>query len=391
MQEIVYDSAGSGHEHIHSPFCMKQTRSADVGVAGQAPALVSVVIPAYNACLTLAQTLDSVLAQTYPNIEIIVVDDGSTDATAEVLKTFGEKVRSIHQKNTGLPGARNAGCKSARGEFIALMDADDLCMPERIATQVGVMLAIPEAVLCSTDFSAFSESGLVARSHGATYYSMIQNSEGGLGSLYSGYDTLEIAASTSSSTRQPMRVNTYSGMVYRRLVHGNFVHPPTVMVRRGTLSVAGLFDEALRYTCDWEWMVRVARTGPFVYVNHPMLEYRLSDAQMSSRQSNGGKSAVDIVRAAKKIWQADHDLLANNRQLMRRDLGEFCLDAADALVDQNRGAAFRMLTESIRDYGTLRPATLRVFLKILMPARMLVLTRRILALLKRKPLAEPVS
>jgi len=363
---------------------MKQITSLGANSLGKSTPLVSVVIPAYNASRTLAQTLDSVLAQTYPNIEIIVVDDGSSDATAEVLNAYGERVRNIYQPNKGLPGARNTGCLSARGEFIALMDADDLCVPERIAIQLGVLQNFPEAALCSTDFSAFNSNGLVAHSYGAMYYSTIKNTAGGLHSLYSEHGVVEIAASAWSPPQQTRMIDTYSGTVYRKLVHGNFVHPPTVMFRRRVLEVAGMFDEALRYTCDWEWMVRVARTGPFVYVNHPLLEYRLSEVQMSSWHFNGGKGAVDVVQAAKKIWHSDPDLLSANRHLMRRDLGEFCLDAAEALVNHRKNDAVKMLVQSVWVYYTIKAATVRTTLKILLPRKLLMLTRQFLARLKIK-------
>lgn len=359
---------------------MRKMISLDTDIMGKSQPLVSVVIPAYNACQTLAQTLDSVLAQTYPNIEIIVVDDGSTDATAEALKAFGEKVRSIYQPNKGLPGARNTGCIAARGEFIALMDADDLCMPERIAIQVGAMQCFPEAVLCSTDFTSFNNNGLVSSSHGAAYYSMIQNAADGLRSLYPEHGTVEIAASAWSEPNQTMMIDTYFGTVYNKLVHGNFVHPPTVFFRRSALKAVGMFDEMLRYTCDWEWMVRAARTGPFVYVNHPLLKYRLSETQMSAGQFDEGKGAVDIVRAAKKIWRSDPGLLPANRHLMQRDLGEFCLGAAGALVDRNKKVdAVNMLIQSVWAYGTIKPATIKTILKITIPLKLLSFARQMLA------------
>ena len=342
-----------------------------LNASSNSPPLVSVVIPAYNAGRTLAQTLDSVLAQSYSNIEIIVVDDGSTDATAEVLQAYEKRIRSIYQPNKGLPSARNTGCMAARGEFIALMDADDLCRTERLAVQIEAMLRAPEAVLCSTDFAAFNECGLVASSYSASYYSMIQNAAGGLRSFYSEQGTLAVAENAQSVPQGLATINTYSGSVYRELVHGNFVHPPTILFRRSVLGISGMFDESLRYTCDWEWMVRVSRTGPFIYVDLPLLDYRLSEAQMSSWQVNSGKGAVDVVRAALKIWHSDSELLVTHRRSMRRDLGKFCLDAADALVDQNKIDALKMLTQSVWVYGTIKPATIRVALKVILPVKLL--------------------
>jgi len=129
--------------------------------------LVSVVIPSYNAAATLPATLDSVWAQTYPRIEVIVVDDGSTDATGEVLARCGSRVRVIRQANGGLASARNTGCTAASGRFIALLDADDLCEPERIGVQVAFMAARPDVVLCGTEFCAFPhEDPPAQRLHG---------------------------------------------------------------------------------------------------------------------------------------------------------------------------------------------------------------------------------
>jgi glycosyltransferase involved in cell wall biosynthesis len=104
--------------------------------------LVSVVIPAYNAERFLAETLRSVLAQDYDPIEVIVVDDGSTDATAQIARSHG--VRCLTQPNRGQAAARNAGTAAAHGEFIALVDADDTWTPDKTSRQVAHLLAHPE-------------------------------------------------------------------------------------------------------------------------------------------------------------------------------------------------------------------------------------------------------
>ena len=91
--------------------------------------LISVVIPAYNARHTLPATLESLFAQTWPHLEIIVVDDGSTDGTAQMLAQYGARVRLLSQPNGGLARARATGVAAARGQWIALLDADDLCRP----------------------------------------------------------------------------------------------------------------------------------------------------------------------------------------------------------------------------------------------------------------------
>ncbi len=337
--------------------------------------LVSIVIPAYNASQTLAQTLESVFAQTYSNIEVIVVNDGSTDKTADLLLTYGNRVHRIHQPNGGLPNARNTGCRAARGEYIALMDADDLCKPERISVQVAAFQSHPEAVLCCSDFSAFNAEGPVASSHGAAYYSMIGEAPEGLGSLYPERRTVEVAADAIPASQQPTPIGAYVGKVYERMVHGNFVHPPTVMFRRYLLEAVGMFDETLRYDCDWEWLVRVARTGAFVHINRPMLDYRLSETQISSPHQ-ASRRVKDTLRAATKIWDSDPNLISTDRARMQASLGDLYLEAASALSEEQRVEAARMLVRSVWKYRLVKSGTFKTAFKILMPLSFLEFIRQ---------------
>lgn len=114
------------------------------------PELVSVVIPAYNSAATLARSIDSVLAQTWTAREIIVVDDGSSDATAAVIAGYADQVRGLHQANAGPSAARNRGIEAARGVYVAFLDADDYWLPEKLERQVALLANHPELGFCST-------------------------------------------------------------------------------------------------------------------------------------------------------------------------------------------------------------------------------------------------
>src|SRR5436309_14667644 len=107
--------------------------------------LVSVVIPVYNGERYLADAIQSVLDQTYRNFEVIVVDDGSTDRSAEIAKRFGEAVRYVYRTNGGVCKARNAGIAAARGAYIAFLDQDDLWLHDKLAAQVAYLDSHPEA------------------------------------------------------------------------------------------------------------------------------------------------------------------------------------------------------------------------------------------------------
>ena len=116
--------------------------------------LVSVVIPSFNYARFLVDCVDSALAQTYPHREIIVVDDGSTDNTRQVLEHYGDKIVYIHQSNQGLSQARNTGIHAAKGEFIALLDSDDLWHPRKLELQIRCMKDHPEIGLLATELSS---------------------------------------------------------------------------------------------------------------------------------------------------------------------------------------------------------------------------------------------
>jgi glycosyltransferase involved in cell wall biosynthesis len=120
--------------------------------------LVSVVIPAYNYAKYLAKTLDSVFAQTYRPIEVIVVDDGSTDNTAEIVRAYPE-VRYFYQSNQGVSVARNVGITAAQGEYIAFLDADDRWKPDKLSIQITYMLENPDIGITATKVFNFLETG----------------------------------------------------------------------------------------------------------------------------------------------------------------------------------------------------------------------------------------
>lgn len=120
---------------------------------------VSVVIPCYNAEKYLRQAIDSVFAQTYSNLELIVVNDGSTDKSGAILASYGDRIRVIHQQNQGLSAARNVGIASALGEYVAFLDADDYWQPDKLRQQIAVMEANPNLALCHTQFEMVEADG----------------------------------------------------------------------------------------------------------------------------------------------------------------------------------------------------------------------------------------
>lgn len=323
--------------------------------------LISVVIPAYNAQRTLMDTLDSVFRQTWPAVEVIVVDDGSTDGTWQLLQSLGDRIRCLRQENAGLAAARRTGVAAARGRWVALMDADDLCHPERLAVQAAVMQRFPDVVLCGTDFSSFDEQGNVVTSYAPQYYARIGRAPKGVESLLDNTDVMVV-----DGCRPAEGIRVSHGNGYQHLAHGNFMHPPTLMFRRNLLEQIGSFDPEARSMCDWDWIVRAASAGSVAYVDHPMIDYRLSAGQMSSSRHRA-RAALDTLLVAERICRRDEALYLADLSEFRRDMGYFCLDAADALADSDRRLAGHLLSRSVTHFRRLEGRTARVLAKILTP------------------------
>ncbi len=221
------------------------------------PPTVSVIIPAYNAAGTIAEALESVFAQAYDcAVEIIVTDDGSTDATAAVLASFGARIGVIRQANQGLPTARNVAIERARGEYIALLDADDVWMPTRLAKTVAALRENPEAVLSFSDYSRMDRGGAVVQ-------------------------WSAVAGRFAHAPSMEELLNDWWPIA-----------PTTVTMRRSTWSGCGGFHRATAIGFEDVYFFILARElGEFTYVAEPLARFRVTD---SSRAVNKWKPDMFI-------------------------------------------------------------------------------------------------
>ena len=220
---------------------------------------VTVVVPAFNAAAFIAATLNSVLTGRQQDLEICVIDDGSTDATAEVASGCGPiggsslassgKVRVLRQSNRGLSVSRNRGIEQSDSDFVALLDADDLWHPAKLDLQLAVLDAQPETGLCYSEFFA--------------------------------WDGLSPPAFVKDlDTRLD---DSLSGWIYPKMLLTNYVLPSSSVFRRSALQTLGplLCDD--QQTDDWEYTVRASRLFPFAKLAAPLVAYRQSPGSLSRR------------------------------------------------------------------------------------------------------------
>jgi glycosyltransferase involved in cell wall biosynthesis len=257
--------------------------------------LVSVVVPVYNGEKYLRQAIDSALGQTYQPLQVVVVDDGSTDASPTVVASYGERARSIRQPNAGVARARNAGLAAADGELVAFLDQDDWWLPEKVARQVECFQANPDLGLVHTGILQYSESS---------------------GGFIEGvYDT----------GPSPL----LQGHCYERLLLGNGVYNSSVMIRKAVIEKAGLFDPGIPgNTCqDYDLWLRIARHYPFGYVAEPLAALRLHPEQGTwNRRAMLGDELRIVERALGEVPRPSRALRTRLAHLLDA-LGVAHLDA----------------------------------------------------------------
>ncbi len=209
---------------------------------------VSVVIPTYNRVALIRDALESVFAQTYRDFEVVVVDDGSTDNTRDVLSAYGEQICVVSQTNQGEASARNAGIREARGDFVAFLNSDDLWISTKLERQMSLLDANPDLVWAYSDAESFD---------GDTGRSLY---------LFS----------------QLVRLN--QGKVLSHLFINNFIASPTPIIRRDVFSQVGDFWHSPKGT-DWDMWLRIARLHAIGLVNQPLARYRVHRGMVTSNQS----------------------------------------------------------------------------------------------------------
>ena len=210
---------------------------------------VSVIIPTYNYGRFLGEAIQSVLDQTFADFDLIVVDDGSTDNTREVVASFkDDRIRYIYQENRGVSAARNAAIWDSKGEHIAFLDADDVWLPEKLELQVKVLDSRPEvAIVCSDTYFFDDQTGDI------------------IGRFWHGDKQFHGWFNPREASKNALRYLLYRGC---------FIAPTVTMVRREVFGEVGGFDEALKTQTDWDMWVRISRRFAIETIDIPLAKNR---------------------------------------------------------------------------------------------------------------------
>ncbi|MBN2381615.1 glycosyltransferase [bacterium] len=193
---------------------------------------VSVIIPTFNRSKMVSEAVSSVLEQTRPASEIIVIDDGSTDDTARTLAAFGDAIRLFSFPNSGISAARNRGIDRARYGLIAFLDSDDLWLKDKLACQLAFMKSNTETMICYTD---------------------------------------EIWLKSNVRVNQGDRHKKPDGWIFEPSLHLCLVSPSSVLIRKKVFETIGLFDEELPVCEDYDFWLRAAHRFPFKFIDRSLI------------------------------------------------------------------------------------------------------------------------
>lgn len=235
--------------------------------------LISVIIPAFNAADFITEAIESILAQTVTDFEILVIDDGSSDATADIVSRFGEPVRLLRQENGGPAKARNQGIREARGEFVAFLDADDIWKETKLKKQLALFEADPELGMVFTEGYVFNQEGIFRKNLSKRERLMSGN--------------------------LPQNILLHSGL-----------STPTVMLRKRVLDEIGLFEESLAHAEDDNLWIRVAVRYPVELIDEALVGVRDHDRRTTRNIKllvESVKRNIELLKSHKygpEVWEA---------------------------------------------------------------------------------------
>lgn len=232
---------------------------------------VSVVIPTYNTSRYISDAIDSVLAQTFRDFEVIVIDDGSTDNTRQVLEPYRHQIVYILQENQGVAAARNRAIQQALGEFVALLDADDQWLPDKLEKQLAFLRSQPEVSLLFGDAEMFSATGPVPPS------------------------LLARRDFRCQLTERPFIVSD----AFHLLLDENFIPTSTVIVRKTYLDQVGGFDLDLPPVEDRDMWLRFAHKFPIACISNVLARKRTHDSNISSDKK---QRMISLIKVLEKTY-----------------------------------------------------------------------------------------
>lgn len=305
--------------------------------------MVSVIIPTYNRADLLLKAIESVLSQTYNDIEIIVIDDGSNDDTQEKLKSYQDRIEYVYIENGGPARARNVGMEMARGKYIAFLDSDDLYYPYKIEIQADFLDKHHDVAMVCSELSAINDNGLcLDKLHLKKYHrSAYMDREATYENIYS--ESISIP-DAGLNLKEWENKKIYVGNVFDRYFNELILSTNTVMFRRSLLKSIGLQHEPYWLFEDYEFVLRIAKSHRVAFIDVPTYKLRYHDGQLSTTRdkSNGSeiliKKHINLIEIAEKHGLNDRNYYSRNKSAVDKKLGGLNKALAITLMKTGKNA-----------------------------------------------------
>ncbi len=254
---------------------------------------ISVVIPTFNREHFICHAIDSVLKQSLSDCEIIVVDDGSTDNTRDVLKAYGKRIRYFYKENEGVALARNFGMKEARGEYISWLDSDDLYYPHKNELQSAFLDKFPDIGMVYSEFSGFDDNGFFSKWHLKGYHSSAyRDPEMSYENIF---DKKVSVTHINNQYPEFGDRNIYIGNIFDAYFQNTMVFTNSIMFRRSLLDNIGFQNSSFGLFHDMEFVLRYCKRNEIAFLDIPTYQLRFHDTQIS-----GNFHKTDITTVIEK-------------------------------------------------------------------------------------------
>ncbi len=323
---------------------------------------VAVIIPTFNCESHLGEALESVFSQTYSNFDIWVVNDGSTDGTATLLRKFAHRVTVLsHQPARGPAAARNLAIRALPPdcEYIAFLDADDIWSPPKLAMQVDFLEGHSAIGLVNTDFSCFSSDRPPEKSSIRSYCAMYR---------CTGWDFSDVYPEKVEFNFGDVTIAAHCGWIFDKMLYGYGTLTSTIMIRKTCLETVGLFDERFWIAEDYDLYCRIAKTYPISYLDIVTTRKRRHANQLCAQPGTGLALAESWRRIVVRHWQQDTETYRQWKPTVDKRLAE--LDYSMGLQHREGGdvlRARRCFLQSIHEDWS-RPTVMLYYLETCLPS-----------------------
>lgn len=238
---------------------------------------INVIVPTYNNAKYLREAIDSILNQSAAHYDILVVDDGSTDETRDIVSSYGNQVRYLYQENQGLAVARNTGIANTKGKYFTFLDGDDLWEPDNLEIKLDIMEQDDSIGAAFSDFTLFNDTVIIAESGIQVQYPIFFRRGHSLESIFSKQQTFHM--------KNGNELRLFRGNIFNSLLFGNFINACSILVRRESQEQVGFFRPELRTQQDYEYWLRFSQENDFCFVDRALVHYRRHSTQLTAHKN----------------------------------------------------------------------------------------------------------